>query len=129
MIEIKLDNDTSISLHGKSLLILPSGSRTNHIINNEDDYDVIMIIAGVDRTVNIKLNQPAIIIVEAGIRTVVNVSGGMALPISQAVLIAGVDNIVNGLTTQNRGRIISAHREEFDLGAIATFNKIKIGER
>ncbi len=126
MIEIKLDNDTSISLHGKSLLILPAGSQTNHIINNEDDYDVIMIIAGVDRTVNIKLNQPAIIIVEAGIRTVVNVSGGMALPISQAVLIAGVDNTVNGLTTQNRGRIISANRKEFDLGAIATFNKIKI---
>jgi hypothetical protein len=108
-------------------LILPAGSRTNHIINNEDDYDVIMIIAGIDRTVNIELHQPAIIIVEAGIRTVVNVTGGIALPISQAVLIAGLDNKVNGLTTQNRGRIISAHRYEFDLGAIATFDKIEIG--
>lgn len=127
MIEIKLDNGMSIPLHGKSLLILPAGSRTNHIINNEDDYDVIMIIAGIDRTVNIELHQPAIIIVEAGIRTVVNVTGGMALPISQVVLIAGLDNTVNGLTTQNRGRIISAHREEFDLGAIASFDKIEIG--
>lgn len=127
MIEIQLDNGTTISLHGKSLLLLPAGSRTNHIINNEDDYDVIMIIAGIDRTVDIELHQPAIIIVEAGIRTVVNVTGGMALPISQAVLIAGVDNTVNGLATQNRGRIISAHRDEFDLGAIATFDKIEIG--
>lgn len=127
MIEIQLDNGTTISLHGKSLLLLPAGSRTNHIINNEDDYDVIMIIAGIDRTVDIELHQPAIIIVAAGIRTVVNVTGGMALPISQAVLIAGVDNTVNGLATQNRGRIISAHRDEFDLGAIATFDKIEIG--
>ena len=126
MIEIKLENGITIPLHGKSLLILPAGSRTNHIINKEDDYDVIMIISGVDRTVNIKLNQPAIIIVKAGIRTVVNVSGGMALPISQAVLIAGVDNTVNGLSTQNRGRIISTNRDEFDLGAIATFDKIEI---
>jgi len=127
MIEIQLDNGTTIPLYGKSLLILPAGSRTNHIINNEDDYDVIMIIAGINRTVNIELNQPAIVIVQAGIRTVVNVTGGMALPISQAVLIAGLDNTVNGLTTQNRGRIISAHREEFDLGAIASFDKIEIG--
>ncbi len=78
MIEILLDNGTTIPLHEKSLLILPAGSSTNHIINNEDDYDVIMIIAGIDRTVNIELHQPAIIIVEAGIRTVVNVTGGIA---------------------------------------------------
>jgi len=77
--------------------------------------------------VNIELHQPAIIIVEAGIRTKVNVTGGMALPISQVVLIAGLDNIVNGLTTQNRGRIISAHKDEFDLGAIASFDKIEFG--
>ena len=127
MIEIQLDNGTTIPLHGKSVLILPAGSRINNIINNEDDYDVIMIIAGIDRTVNIELHQPAIIIVEAGIRTIVNVTGGMALPISQAVLIAGLDNTVNGLASQNRGRIISAHRNEFDLGAIATFDKIEIG--
>jgi len=128
MIEIQLDNGTTIPLHGKSVLILPAGSRTNNIINNEDDYDVIMIIAGIDRTVNIELHQPAIIIVEAGIRTIVNVTGGMALPISQAVLIAGLYNTVNGLATQNRGRIISAHRHEFDLGAIATFEKIEISK-
>ena len=126
MTEIQLDNGTTIPLHEKSLLILPAGSWTNHIINNEGDYDVIIIIAGIDRTVNIELHQPAIIIVEAGIRTVVNVTGGMALPISQAVIIAGLDNTVNGLATQNRGRIISAHRKEFDLGAISDFDKIEI---
>lgn len=126
MIEIQLDNGTTIPLHGKSLLILPAGSRTNHIINNQGDYDVIMIVAGIDRTVNIELHQPAIVIVEAGIRTIVNVTGGMALPISQAVLIAGLNNTVNGLTTQNRGRILSVNREEFDLGAIASFENIII---
>ena len=127
MIEIQLDNGTLIPLHGKSLLMLPSESRTNDITNNEDDYDVIMVIAGIDRTVNIKLHQPAIIIVNAGIRTIVNVTGGMALPISQAIFIGGLDNIVNGLKTQNHGRIISEHREEIDLGALASFDKIKIG--
>jgi hypothetical protein len=127
MLEIQLDNGTTLPLHGKSLLILPASNRTKHIINNKDDYDVIMVIAGIDRTINIELNQPAIIIVKAGIRTVVNVTGEMALPISQAVLIAGIDNTVNGLTTQNRGRIISAHRDEFDLGSIACFDKIEIG--
>jgi hypothetical protein len=127
MLEIQLDNGTTLPLHSKSLLILPASNRTKHIINNEDDYDVIMVIAGIDRTINIELNQPAIIIVKAGIRTVVNVTGEMALPISQAVLIAGIDSTVNGLTTQNRGRIISAHRDEFDLGSIACFDKIEIG--
>jgi len=126
MVEIKLDNGIVMPLHGKKLLILPAGSRANNIINNEDDYDVIMIIAGIDRTVNIELHQPATIIVEAGIRTVVNVTGGMALPISQAVFISGIDNKVNGLTNQNQGKIISAHGGEFDIGAIADFGKIEI---
>ena len=127
MLEIQLENGSTISLNKKSLLILTEGSKINNIINKEDDYDVIMIIAGIDRTVNIELHQPAIIIVEAGIRTVVNVTGGMALPISQAVLVSGLDNKVNGLAIQNRGRIISANRDEFDLGAIALFDKIEFG--
>lgn len=126
MIDIQLENGTIIPLSGKSLLIIPAGSRENHIINNEDDYDVIMIIAGIDRTINIELHQPSIIIVEAGIRTKVNVTGGMALPISQAVFIAGIDNIVTGLTNQNRGKIISSYTDEFDLGSISVFNKIDI---
>lgn len=127
MIEIQLNEGTTIPLQGKSLLVLPAGSRTTHIINNKDDYDLIMIIAGIDRTVNIELHKKTIIIVEAGIRTVVNVIGEeIVLTISEAILIAGLDNKVNGLMTQNRGRIISAHKEEFDLGAISNFNKIEI---
>lgn len=126
MLEIKLENGKRIPLNGKSLLVLPAGSNTENIINNEDDYDVIMISAGTDRTVNIELHQPAIIIVEAGSNNVVNVTGGLALPISQAVLIDGVDNKVNGLETQNRGQIISKHRNDFDLGTIASFGKIEI---
>ena len=62
-------------------------------------YDIIMIIAGIDRTVNIELLKPTIIVVDAGIRTTVNVKGGLALANSQAVLIAGLDNKVNGLAT------------------------------
>jgi hypothetical protein len=128
MIEIRLDNGTTIPLDGKSLLIIPSGSGTTHIINNQNDYDIIYIIAGIDRIVNIELNKPAIVIVEAGIGNVINVSGETA-PISQAVLIAGLENTVNGLATQNRGQIITAHRKEFDLGAIATFDKIIINKK
>ena len=127
MLSIELDHGDIIPLHGKSLLILPPSSQTDHIVNEEDDYDIIMIIAGIRRIVNIHLHQPAVIILEAGIENIINVSGGMGLPGSQAVLIAGLDNTVNGLETQSRGRLISSHREEFDLGEIAVFRRIKIG--
>lgn len=126
MIEIQLENGMTIPLQGKSLLMLPADSNTNHIINNENDYDIILIIAGIDRTVNIELHKPAIIIVKDGIRTKVNVTGGMALPISQAVFIAGVDNNVNGLTTQSRGRIVLSNGHDFDLSAISDFGNIDI---
>jgi len=126
MIAIQLDNGTSMPLHGKSLIMLPASSKTFEIVNNEDDYDVILITAGIDRVVDIELHVPAIIIIEAGIRTTVNVTGGMALPLSQAVFIGGLDNTVNGLVNQNRGRIVSAHQHEFPLGALASFRKIEI---
>jgi hypothetical protein len=126
MIEIRLDNGTTIPLMGKSLLILPADSETNQIINNEGDYDVIMITAGIDRIVNIELHQPAIIIIEAGIRNTVNVTGGMALPISRAVMISGQNNTVNGLLTQNCGQFISTQSENFGLGDIVSFDKIEI---
>lgn len=128
MIEIQLDNGIVIPLQGKSILLLPPSSRTNHVVNNEDDYDVIIIVAGIDRTINIELHQPAIIIVESGVRNVVNVTGGMALPISQAVFISGNENIVNGLSNQNKGQIISTPSRDFNLAAIATFKKIEIAK-
>jgi hypothetical protein len=53
MIEIQLDNGTLIPFHGKSLLILPGGSLKNNIIYKKDDYDVILLIAGIDRPLNI----------------------------------------------------------------------------
>jgi len=183
MLEIKLDNRTSIPLRGKSLLILPMVSRSRNVINNgRDNYDAIMIVAGVDRTVNIHLDRTAIIIIETGGRTTVNVTGTTALNTSQVVFIAEVDNKVNGLLTQNidrtvnihfdrtailiietggrttvnvtgttalntsqvvfiaevdnkvnglltqnRGKIISARREEFDLASITDFERIEIG--
>ena len=125
MLEIKLDNRTSIPLRGKSLLILPPGSRSRNVVNNgRDNYDAIMIVAGVDRTVNIHLDRTAILIIETGGRTTVNVTGTTALNTSQVVFIAEVDNKVNGLLTQNRGKIISARREEFDLASITDFERI-----
>ncbi len=127
MIIINLENGTLIPLASKSLFILPAGSKTDDIVNNKDGYDIIMIIAGIDRTVNMELLKPTIIVLDAGIRTTVNVKGGLALANSQAVLIGGLDNKVNGLATQNYGRIISSNGEEFDLGLIASFEKIKIG--
>ena len=128
MLEIKLDNRTSIPLRGKSLLILPMVSRSRNVINNgRDNYDAIMIVAGVDRTVNIHLDRTAIIIIETGGRTTVNVTGTTALNTSQVVFIAEVDNKVNGLLTQNIGKIISARREEFDLALITDFERIEIG--
>ncbi len=127
MIEIHLENGKIIPLYRKSILILSSGFKNSHIINNEDNYDVIMIIAGIDRKVNIELHQPAIVILEGCIRTVVNVTGGMALPISQAVINGGMNNTINGLAKQNNGRLITSLGEKIDLTEIATFDKIEIG--
>lgn len=126
MLEIKLENGERIPLNLKSLLILPADSSADDIFNQQDDYHVILIAGGNNRTVNIKLSQPAIIILEGGTNNVVNVTGGMALPISQAVLIGGVDNTVNGLEVQNPGRIISRNGNEFDLGAISIFENIEL---
>lgn len=126
MLEIKLESGKRIPLNLKSLLILPADSSVDDIINQEDDYHVILIVGGNNKTVNIKLSQPAIIILEGGTNNVVNVAGGMALPISQAVLIGGVDNTVKGLETQNPGRIISRSGNEFDLAAISIFENIEV---
>lgn len=65
---INLDNGTLIPLTGNSLFILPADGKTDHIVNNKDGYYIIMIIAGIDRTINIELLKPTIIVVEAGIR-------------------------------------------------------------
>lgn len=126
MLEINLENGERIPLNRKSLLILPADSSIDHIINQEDDYHIILIAGGKNRTVNIELNQPVIIVVAGGTSNVVNVTGGLALPISQAVLMGGIDNAVNGLTIQNSGRIISDSGNEFDLGAISIFENIEI---
>jgi hypothetical protein len=127
MLEIQLEDGTILPLHGKSLLVLPPGSRqTNVVTDQRNEWDVILIVGGVDRTLNIELHSPAIIVLYAGVRTEVNVNGGMALPISQVVFVHGVDNVVNGIATQNRGRIVQAHNQEFDLSAIGDFSRIDI---
>lgn len=126
MFEIRLENGDTFPLRGKSLLILPpGGSQIKEIVNNDGDYDVILVVAGIDRTVNIELHKPATIIIEGGINTTVNVTGGMALPISKVVLIRGQENVVNGAVEQNRGKVL-LHGEAFDLGAISEFEKVDI---
>jgi len=123
MIEIRLDNKEILELNRKRILLLPPGSRQDHYINN--DYDVIMVIAGVDRKFHLILNKPTILIVEAGVRTSINVEGTQA-EISQVVFLAGVNNTVNGISRQNRGKIYTMRDEEYDLGAIANFEQVTI---
>jgi hypothetical protein len=126
--KIILENGTEIHLEGKSLLILSASSQTDTIINQEGDYDVIYIDAGIDRTINIELRQPAIILVNAGIRNTINVTGGMAIPISQVILIGGTSQNINGLINQYRGRLISNNGETLDLSVITCFSNIKISK-
>ena len=129
MIEIILDDGTRIPLHGKSLLVLPAGSQQNSIITDgRNDWDIIMIVGGVNRIVNLELHAPAIVIVYLGVKTTVNVTGGMALPLSQAVFVAGVDNIVNGVANHHKGRIMLRSGEEFHLSAISEFLRIEIAQ-
>jgi len=126
MIKIDLFDGSRVPLNGKSLLILPAGSSVDSVVNKEDDYDVILIVGGQDRTIDIELRQPAIIVVDGGIRTTVNVSGGMALPISKAVFIGGAGNAVNGLTNQCAGLVVAENGQSFDLSAIASLSKVVI---
>jgi hypothetical protein len=126
MLEIILENESRIPIFGKSLLIISASSLNCSIMNNEDDYDIIVISGGIDRTVNVELHQPAIIIIEGGIRTTINVTGGMALPISQAVFVGGIDNVVNGIANQNKGKITMINGETFIFGALSVFKKISI---
>src|ERR1039457_4165927 len=108
MLEIQLDNGRILDLHGKSLLILDRGSIINKIINNEDDFNIILITGVTDRTFDIEVHQPVIIVVEACKRTTVKVTGGMGLLLSEAVFIDGIENKSNGLERENRGEIRSA---------------------
>lgn len=123
MIEIRLDNNEVIELYRKGILLLPPGCLKDHYVNN--DYDIIMVIAGVDRKLNLLLNRKTILIVEAGVRTSIIVDGAEAEN-SQVVFIAGVNNSVKGIPSQNRGRIYNMRDEEFDLAAVANFKQIKI---
>ncbi len=123
MIEIRLDNNEVVETIRKSILLLPPGSRQDQYIN--DNYDVIMVIAGVDRKLNLILNRKSILIVEAGVRTSIIVEGAQAEN-SQVVFIAGVNNSVKGIPRQNRGRIYNMKDEEFDLAAVANFEQITI---
>jgi len=127
MLEIHLEDGTTVPLRGKSVLIIPpSNNRQIKFVNKEDDYDVIMIYGGIARTVNIEIQQTTIIIVQDGMKTVVNVTGGMEVAISQAVFIGGDRNTVNGLSKQNRGQIMSSGSSPLDLGALTALDKIDI---
>lgn len=127
MIDIQLENGRRIPLHGKSVLVIPPESREPEVItDDENEWGVIVIVGGIDRKVNLELHAPAIVILSNSVRTQVNVTGGMALPISQVVFVGGVDNVAKGIETQNRGRIIQRDDQEFDIGVISEFSQIEI---
>lgn len=123
MLEIQSDILGRIQLHGKSMIVFPAGCRTTTYQN--DDYDIILIVAGIDRKMEIQLNRETILIVEAGIRTIVNAHGPAANN-SSILFIAGLENQVNGVPNQGRGKILVAGHHEFDIGSISQFEKIEI---
>ncbi len=103
--------------------LFPAGCRATTYQNN--DYDIILIVAGIDRTMNIQLNRETILIVEAGIRTTVN-THGPAAGNSSALFIAGVENQVHGVPNQGRGKVTVAGHHDFDIGSVSQFEKIEI---
>jgi hypothetical protein len=123
MLEIQSEDPGRIPLHGKSMIVFPAGCRTTTYQNN--DYDIILIVAGIDRTMNIQLNRETILIVEAGIRTTVN-THGPAAGNSSALFIAGLENQVHGVPNQGRGKVTVAGHHEFDIGSVSQFEKIEI---
>lgn len=123
MLEIQSDDLGRIPLHGKSMIVFPAGCRTTSYQN--DDYDIILLVAGIDRGMNIQLNRKTILIVEAGIRTTVNAQGPAA-NYSSVLFIAGLENQVHGVPNQSRGKVLDAGHHEFDIGSISQFEKIEI---
>jgi len=123
MIEIESPQLGRIPLHGKTMIVFPAGCAINTFTNT--DYDVILIVAGIDRTLDLNLVHPAIIIVEAGIRTTVHAHGQGAVN-SSVVFIAGLENTVHGINAQGRGRVTIAGHQEFDIGSISSFERIEI---
>ncbi len=123
MLEIQSDDLGHIPLHGKSMIVFPAGCRTTTYQNN--DYDIILIVAGIDRNMDIQLNRETILIVEAGIRTTVN-AHGPAAGNSSVLFIAGLENQVNGVPNQGRGKVLVAGHHEFDIGSVSQFEKIEI---
>lgn len=123
MLEIKLDNNQTIRLDRKNLLIIPAGCPLTTFTNEE--FDIILVIAGIDRTIYLKLMKPTILIIEAGIRTNV-IAEDTESKKSQVVFIAGLGNVVTGIEKQNRGNIYDMKNDKFDLGTIANFTQITI---
>jgi hypothetical protein len=123
MIEIDSPELGRIPLHGKAMIVFPAGCATPSYTNT--DYDIILIVAGIDRSLTLNLVHPAIIIVEAGIRTTVQVHG-LGVANSSVLFIAGLDNAVHGVQSQGRGRITIAGHHEFDIGSISSFQRIEI---
>ena len=54
MLEIQSDALGRIPLHGRSMIVFPAGCRNTTCQN--DDYDIILIVAGINRTIDIQLN-------------------------------------------------------------------------
>ncbi len=123
MLEIVSDTLGCVPLHEKSMIVFPAGCRTTTFQN--DDYDIILIVAGIDRTMEIRLNHEAILIIDAGIRTAVN-AYGPAAGNSSVLFIAGLENHVNGVPNQGRGKVTLAGHHEFDIGSVSQFEKIDI---
>ena len=124
MIYITLENGEQIFLKNKSLLLIDNNSTTISIVNDEDDYEIICFCECIDRTFDVRLNQPAIIVLENCVRTKIAVSAGMAGGLSQAITIGGKDNTIEGLEKQNTGEFISGKAGGFNLSTLTAFKKI-----
>jgi len=132
---IQLENGKHLHLHGK-LLILPLGCQVSSIENNEYDYDVILIL-GNNRTIDLRLSQPATIIIEGSTGVVINILGGMGSGLSQAVFLAGNNHVLNKnnynlkevratIHAERRGPRFDNEIETLNLKDLGSFNEIEI---
>ncbi len=121
MIELETRHLGTIRLHNKSVLILRAGSPRTAFVNEE--YEVIVVVAGIDRSLDLNLRIPTVLIVEAGIRTRVSATGPQAAQ-SKAIFIAGLENEVTGIPTQDTGRCVAGGGRDFDLGALSVLKKV-----
>jgi len=108
------------------LFFFSSGSKTNFYRTDESKSEILYVIAGVDRYLTFELTKETIVVLEAGVNTKIMTKCTTNGKKSKVVFIAGVNNSVEGLENQHRGKFTDMRGNEVCLSSLVDFKDIRI---